>query len=318
MRRVWVLIGIAIALALSCGHNPLKSRKVCLIAQSLADPFHAKLAEGTQQAAAELNLDLAIRDIEKPTHVERQITLVENETIKRVGAILISPADSAALVGPLKEAMDRGIVVIAMDNPPDPKVMQAKKVTIPFIGPDDSETGKTAARFLIGKLGGKGKVALLKGLPGVLSRETAEAGFLDACKEAGVEVVTAPAGGWERKDASAAVSKMLGETPDLRGLFAVSGAVALGAADAVKAKSKSGEVLVVGCGNGKDIREAILSGTMAAAIDRHPEEIARQAVRLAAKALDGAAPPASTQTPISLTDANVLKNTSHSTEKGSQ
>ncbi|MDF5919153.1 hypothetical protein P4133_03805 [Pseudomonas aeruginosa] len=37
----------------------------------------------------------------------------------------------------MKKALDAGIVVVNIDNRFDPQVLQAKKIGVPFVGPDN-------------------------------------------------------------------------------------------------------------------------------------------------------------------------------------
>jgi hypothetical protein len=52
-------------------------------------------------------------------------------------ALVIAPADSKALVAAVKKAMDKGVVVINIDNRLDPELLKSKGISVPFVGPDN-------------------------------------------------------------------------------------------------------------------------------------------------------------------------------------
>jgi len=309
VRRLLLLTTVGLSLMLSCSrHDPLKSRRIVLIVQSLADAFDAHLVEGAQLAAAERNLDLTIIGIEEKTHVERQAALIENAVIRRVGALIIYPTDSKALIAPLKKATKKGIAVIAVANPLDPEMMKKQDLTIPFVGPDNKQAGTNMAELLAQKIEGKGKVAVLQGVAGMRGAELREQGFREACKQCpGVQIVAQVTTNWRRKGAADALAKILAEHPDLKGVYAVNAAMALGATDAVKAKGKTGAIAIAAYGTSKAARDAILAGTLTATVDPHADTIGARVIELAEKMMEGKTVPESTTTPIDAVEAQALK-----------
>jgi len=313
MKLRTLIAGIAIvALFTSCGarDSDMGSSKVVLIMKALSNPFFARMADGAKEYAERLDVDLSVMGIDKETDVEKQIALVETQIVKRVGAIVIAPADSKALVGVLKKAIDRGIIVINIDNPLDKTVMAAKGVSIPFVGSDNKQGAKMAGEYLIQKLGGSGKVALLEGIPGVINAELRKQGFLDACEEVApaVEVVAQQTANWHTEEAYSVFSNMLTAHPEIDGVFAANDNMALGAVQAIKAKGLTGKIVVVGYDNLKAAQEAILEGSMAATIEQHPELMGGYGVELAKQALDGEQIPDYRPTPLAVIDIGVLKS----------
>ena len=312
MRLRVLVAGLLVAmLFVSCAarDSEVGSKKVVLIMKALSNPFFARMADGAKECAEKLSVDLSVMGIDKETDVEKQIALVETQVVKRVGAIVIAPADSKALVVALKKAVDKGIIVINIDNPLDEGVMRAKDVSIPFVGSDNKQGAKMAGQYLIQKLGGSGKVALLEGIPGVINAELRKQGFLEACEEAGpaVEVVARQTANWHTEEAYSVFSNMLTAHPDIDGVFAANDNMALGAVQAIKAKGLTGKIVVVGYDNLKAAQEAILEGSMAATIEQHPELMGGYGVELAKKALDGEEIADYTPTPLAVIDMSVLK-----------
>jgi ABC-type sugar transport system substrate-binding protein/inosine-uridine nucleoside N-ribohydrolase len=312
MKRCWLSVaGVLVALTLvACPsrQQEAKSKKVVLIMKALSNPFFTRMADGAREYAQKLNVDLAVVGIDKETDVEKQIALIEMQIVKRIGAIVIAPADSKAVVGALKKAQDKGIIVINIDNPLDNEVMKEKGVTFPFVGSDNKQGAKMAGKYLVEKLGGTGKVALLEGIPGVINAELRKAGFLEACKEApGIEVVADRTANWHTEEAFAVFSNMLTAHPDINGVFAANDNMALGAVQAIKAKGLTGKIVVAGYDNLKAAQEAILDGSMLATIEQNPELMGGYGVELAKRALDGEKIADYTPTPLDLITKETLE-----------
>jgi len=98
---------------------------VGLVMKSLANEFFKNMLEGAQAHNKEKGTyELKAVGMQSETDIEAQINAVENFITQNVNAIVIAPADSRALVPPLKRAVDAGIVVVNIDVELD---AQAKK-----------------------------------------------------------------------------------------------------------------------------------------------------------------------------------------------
>ena len=92
-------------------------KTVALVMKALSNPFFSKMEEGARVYAQEQNIRLEVFGVERETDIERQIGIVDNLIARGYGAIVIAPVDSKKLVPICKKAIDRGIVVINIDNP---------------------------------------------------------------------------------------------------------------------------------------------------------------------------------------------------------
>jgi hypothetical protein len=73
------------------------------------------------------------------TDVDTQLNAIDSMITEHVNAIIVIPADSRALVPPIKRALDAGIPVIDMLTPLDKKAMQDAGIEVGYFGPDDRE-----------------------------------------------------------------------------------------------------------------------------------------------------------------------------------
>src|ERR1700749_5100305 len=87
-----------------------------------------------------------------------------------VNAIIINPSDAKALDGVIKQAADRGIVVVAADQPvsaPEAYIVTGDQVTYAKVG----------AKWLFDQLKGKGDVFQMRGIDGAPGDSVRQTGF---------------------------------------------------------------------------------------------------------------------------------------------
>ena len=96
--------------------------------------------------------------------------------------IITAPTDKDQMVGPLKAAADAGIKIITVDTflGDGDYVNGPVKFPISYIGSDNVEGGRIAARGLAKAIGGKGTVYINSTNPNVSSVEGREKGFKEA------------------------------------------------------------------------------------------------------------------------------------------
>ena len=101
--------------------------RIALIMKSLANEFFETMQRGAEkhQQGNSSKYDLIANGIKDEQDVSRQVQLVEQMIGQKVDAIVIAPADSQALIGVCKRAMDAGIQVVNIDNKFNAEVLAA-------------------------------------------------------------------------------------------------------------------------------------------------------------------------------------------------
>ena len=289
------MIGLALALVLlaaGCqrGEKAVsKSATVALVVKSANHPFFIDMQRGAEQAAKQLGVELLVQGAEREVDVEKQMQIVENLIQTKVDAICLAPSGSKELVPAVIKANRANIPVIVLDTRVDPATLKdAGGRVATFIGSDNFEGGKVAANYIVEKLGGKGNVAILEGIPGHETGDARRSGFHSVIdKVSGIKTVASQTANWERDQGFNVFQNIMQSHPDIQALFACSDLMALGAIEAISAAGKTGKIMVVGFDAVKDGRDAIQQGTMAASVAQHPEEMGRVGVESAIKVLKG-------------------------------
>src|SRR5471032_3334008 len=261
--------------------------KVALVMKSLANEFFLTMEDGAKayQKEHSADFDLISNGIKDETDTSNQIRIVEQMIVNKVNALVIAPADSKAMVPVLKKAVDAGITVINIDNQLDPAVVKSKNITIPFVGPDNRKGAKLVGDYLGKQLKAGDKVGILEGVSTTFNAQQRTAGFQDAMKAVGANVVSVQSGQWEMDKANAVAAAMLREHPDLRALLAGNDNMALGAVAAVKSAGKTGKVLIVGYDNISALKPMLADGRVLATVDQYGAKQAVFGIDTALKAI---------------------------------
>lgn len=282
--------------------------RIALIMKSLANEFFVTMAEGAEahHAAHGDAYDLIVNGIRNESDLGQQVALVEQMMATGVDALVIAPADSRALVPVLKRAMDRGIVVVNIDNRLDEATLEEAGIDIPFVGPDNREGARMVGTVAADRLQSGDEVAILEGIPTAFNAQQRLQGFQDAMDAAGIEVVDVQSGEWEQAKANTVASAMINAHPGLDAILASNDNMALGAAAAVRQAGKTGEILIVGFDNIDAIRQMVRDGRVLATADQHGDRLAVYGIEFALEVLEDGTVPYDRQTPVEVVTAESL------------
>lgn len=282
----------ALVIAASCqrGNNTQNNQPtIALVLKTLNNPFFIEMQKGAQDAAQKLGVNLIVQAAEREVDVEKQMQIIENLIQTKVAALCVTPSGSKEVVPAIVKANKEGIPVIIVDTRVNQETLQAAGGKIAgFIGSDNLEGGRVAGEFVAKKLEGKGKVAILEGIPGHETGDSRLKGFREVvAKYPGIEIVSSQTANWERDQGYNVFQNMLQAHSDIQALFACSDLMALGAVEAIAAAGKTGKIIVVGFDAFSEARAAVNKGTMDATIAQSSYDMGKTAVENAWKVLKG-------------------------------
>jgi branched-chain amino acid transport system substrate-binding protein len=171
----------------------------------------------------------------------QQISDVENFIEQKPDAIVIEPAGRAALTAVLKKAVDAGIPVVLCANGVEGTDFTTR------VDVDFYEAGYRSGDGLAKLMGGKGNLVIFNGIAGVDSTETWQKAALEAIgKYPDIKVVATEYAQWNIATAKQKMEAIMAAHPQIDGVWAGGGEMALGAAlafeDAKKDAPKFGMV----------------------------------------------------------------------------
>ena len=287
-KRRWILVlaTIAAMLVLSmggCNRQEGARKRVVIVTKALDSEFWQTLKSGAEEAASQHpDIELSVLAPEREINIDQQVSIIEDQILKKVSALAVVPGGIAEVTPVLDKAKAAGIPVLIVDNDtPWPGKLS-------YIGTDNRLGGKLAGDYVVKLLGGRGKVAIVRGILGVTSHEDRVAGFQQAIAQApGIQIVTIQPANSERASALTVMENILTSNPELNAVFATSDQMALGAMEGVAAQHMTGKVLVVGFDAGKEAVRGVKSGAISAVIAQYPANMGKQAVEAAIKAIQG-------------------------------
>ena len=292
MKKILVLMLLVLIALIGCqrgGDRAGGPPKIAFVMKTANNPFFIEMQKGAEQAAQKLGVNLIVQAADREVDVEKQMQIVENLIQAKVAALCVTPSGSREIVPAIDKANRAGIPVVIVDTRVDEKALKESHGQIAaFIGSDNYEGGKVAGEFLAKRLGGKGKVAVLEGIPGHETGDSRLRGFRDAIKATPeIQIVASQTANWERDQGFNVFQNILQSHPDIQAVFACSDLMALGAVEAIAAAKKTGQILVVGFDALAEARKAVEQGTMEATVAQSPATMGELAVENAYRLLKG-------------------------------
>ena len=136
----------------SVGASPATRIAVSLITKTDSNPFFIAMAKGAKEKGAELGVDITVAAGKISGDEATQITAIENAVSAGQKGILITP-NGPGVNPAIKKARAAGLLVIALDTPPDPP----DTVDITF-ATDNFDAGVRIGKWAAAQLGGKAAV----------------------------------------------------------------------------------------------------------------------------------------------------------------
>jgi len=276
-------VALLAALAAGACNRGKEDVTIALVTKAMDSEFWLMVAEGAKAGAAERpGVKLTIVAPDREINVDQQVSMLEDQVRRGVKALVVSPAGSAQVMSALELAASRGIPVVLVDtDAPFPK-------KVSYIGTDNRRGGQLAAKCLVDRLGGKGEVALISGVPGNESQDARAQGFIDAVAQvAGMKLVAQQPANSERSLGLTVMENILTAHPDVKGVFATNDQMALGAMEALDARGLRGKIAIVGFDATKEAVQATVDGKLAGSVAQNPRAMGQKGVEAALAALDG-------------------------------
>ena len=246
---------------------------------TLQNPFFKVIGDNITEEAAKHGYDALI--VSADSDVARQSNQVKDFIVKKVSAIILSPADSKGIVPVIQEANAAGIPVFTVDVP----CQEAGVKIVTQVATDNLGGGREAANAMIEALKGQGgKIGVLdlkqvescilrvKGFKEVLAEHNATAA-------AKIEIVSELDGGGAKDKGYKAAEDMLQANPDLIGIFAINDPSALGARGALEKAGRAEKVVIIGFDGQPEGKQAIRDGKIYADPIQFPEKMGIEVVK---------------------------------------
>ena len=206
---------------------------------NLGEPWRVQMNADIKKAAQEHpELRVVFKDAQNDNL--RQRAHVEEFVRTGVDLLIISPKEAAPLTPPVADAYRKGIPVVVLDR----RVLGEEYTC--FIGADNKRIGRAAGRWIVQRLGGKGRVVELKGLMTSTPGQDRHSGFIDGIKGSEIEVIFEADMKWLEPAARQEMESALARFEDIDLVYAHNDPAAHGAYLAARAAAREKNIVFVG------------------------------------------------------------------------
>lgn len=268
-----------------------------VIVPKVSHPWFDEVVKGARDQAGLLRREVHANIVVDYRPPQSATTNDQNATLRQVRAtrpdgIALDPVDTLNELSSVGEIEASGIPLVLFDAPP-------AESGLPSVGNDFARQGIIAAERLVALIAGRGKVAVMRGVPTApnhAERYRAQLSVLNQCT--GIVVVDGGADNDDIDTARQQAAAVLVSNPDLSGYLCCDAAGPIGIASAVRQANRTGTVKVVGMDGIRPILDAIEEGVIQASSSSKPRMQGSMAVLMLWQAALGVPIPRAVDTGI--------------------
>jgi fructose transport system substrate-binding protein len=283
-RRGPALLAVLAVAALAVGCTSTKSgsdestadgkTKIGLVTKTDSNPYFVALREAAKAEAGKKGAEVIALAGKFDGDNDGQVAAIENLVQQGAKTILVTPNNSTGILGAIKKARDKGVLVIALDTETDPQ--DAVDATI---ATDNTEAGRLQGKYVKAALAGQpAKSILLDGTPGSTVSEQRHAGYVEAAQP---EDLGTEATNGEQNKAQQATENLLQRATAVNSVYTINEPAARGAYVALKAKNLTDKVVIGSIDGSCDGVTAVKNGEIAVTVMQFPKKMAEQGVDFA-------------------------------------
>lgn len=267
----------------SSGDTSSKEYKIAVVPKDSTNPWFVRMEEGVKKFAEDTGLNVFQKGPAE-TDAAQQVQVVKDLIAQGVDALCVVPHDPGAMEPALKEAMDKGIVVITHEA----SSQQNTDWDLEAFNYD--EYGGYIMDTLAKAMGEKGKYVTMVGsltndshnqeADGAIKRQKEQYPDMELIEER-VETEDNPEVAYQK------AKELLKKYPDLKGIVGTSSFDAPGAGRAIEELGLIGKVFTCGTGMPATNKELLDSGAVSALTLWDPADAGYAMCALALKVLEG-------------------------------
>ncbi|MDV7103760.1 ribose ABC transporter substrate-binding protein RbsB [Vibrio sp. TH_r3] len=276
MKKIATILSAAV-LSASMSASAFAEDTLAVVVSTLNNPFFVSMKDGAEKKAQELGYKLIVLDSQNDP--SKELSNIEDLTVRGVKAILINPTDSDAVSNAIRMVNRTDIPVLTLDRG------ASRGEVASHIASDNVVGGELAGNFIVEAIGNNAKVIQLEGIAGTSAARERGEGFMKAVNNSKLQLLATQPADFDRTKGLNVMENLLAANPDVQAVFAQNDEMALGALRAVQASGK--EVMIVGFDGTDDGVAAVQRGDLAATVAQQPELIGALGIETADKILKG-------------------------------
>ena len=306
MKRFVAAAGIVAGLAFGAPAMAQTKPTISIIVKDTTSVYWQTVLAGARKAGQDLGVDVTELGAQSEADVAGQIGILAKAVASNPAAIVIAPAQFAALGKPIDE-LAKKVKIIGIDSAADTKALTS------FVATDEMQAGRIAADALANAItktyaDTEGDVAIITASPKSASPDQSAKGFKEqvANKYRALNVLPEKVADAQAATGLSIMKDLVDADRDLRGVFVSNVIMAEGASQVVYNKSSGDRINYVVFGSDDKLVKSLQDGTIAALVVQDPFRMGYDGVKTALAASKGEKVPTTLDTRANIiTKANL-------------
>ena len=189
-----------------------------------------------------------------------QANALEDLTTQGIDALVTLPHNSDELTDPIRQVKSKGVFITVVDRALRDPIQDL------YVAGNNPNLGTVSAAYVKEKLGGKGDIVVIRGLPIVIDEQRVNA-FNEELKGSDIKVIDSQFGNWSRDDAFKVMQDFLTKHPKIDAVWCQDDDMAVGVLEAIKQANRTDIKFVVGGAGMKDMVKKVMDGDTMIPVD---------------------------------------------------
>ena len=190
-----------------------------------------------------------------------QANALEDLSTQGINALVILPGDPNVLTDPIRKVKAKGTFVTVVD-----RIANDHSIYDLYVGGDNPGLGKAAGEWMKTKMGGKGDIVVIRGLPIPIDEARVNA-FNEAIKGTDIKVIDSQFGNWSRDDAFKVMQDFLTKHPKIDAVWAQDDDMVVGILKAIEQAKRTDIKLIIGGAGMKEMVKKVMDGDPVIRVD---------------------------------------------------
>jgi ribose transport system substrate-binding protein len=190
-----------------------------------------------------------------------QANALEDLSTQGINALVVLPGDPNVLTDPIRKVKEKGTFVTVVD-----RIANDHSIYDLYVGGDNPGLGRAAGEWMKTKMGGKGDIVVIRGLPIPIDEARVNA-FNEAIKGSDIKVIDSQFGNWSRDDAFKVMQDFLTKHPKIDAVWAQDDDMVVGILKAIEQAKRTDIKFVVGGAGMKEMIQKVMAGDAMVPVD---------------------------------------------------
>ena len=190
-----------------------------------------------------------------------QANALEDLTTQGINALVVLPHNPDELTDAIRKVKQGGVFITVVD-----RALRDRSVEDLYVAGNNPALGRVAADYMKEKLGGKGDIVIIRGLPIPIDEQRVNA-FNEGIKGSDIKVLDTQFGNWSRDDAFKVMQDFLTKHPKIDAVWCQDDDMAVAVLEAIKQAKRTDVKFVVGGAGMKEMVKKVMDGDSMVPVD---------------------------------------------------